>query len=96
MEITDIEELAKKTVRQYYNMNENQKRFIKALIDGDDRIGKLELICMLSIYNEATKLKCSIDDSKLDNFVNLVDMHCDFEKLIKKYDKEMKHNGLIC
>ena len=72
----DIAKLTKETVEQYYDINEKQRKFLLNVVRSSKvKWNKYELMKVLMIYNKADELGCSIDDTRLDEFILLIDNH---------------------
>lgn len=86
----DIEKDVKDTIKQYYNMNEEQRQFIYSLLEHEDiKWSKLDLIKSLLIFNKCKDLNINIVNSKSDEIFNYIDFQNQkrINNLILQFDK---------
>lgn len=89
----ELEKLAKDTVENYYSMSEEQRNFILDIIDKSEiSWTRQQLMKALILYNKSKENNCSIHDSKLDQYVDIIDSNgTQLNFLLKQFDDQYRN-----
>lgn len=86
-----MEELARDTVGQYYNMDEGQRAFILNVIDSCPEWNKYDYMKSLMLYNKMKEHGCQISDEELSPFIDELDNNMSsLNYWLKKLDEEFR------